>query len=78
MEQFAQTEHRARAAAKDDAFDHLSATKPVSSEVARTGRLRRQTLTKHIVEKATINGAGNNFAPAIIQNTVRLGRLGGH
>ena len=77
VEQFAETEHRARAAAKEDAFEHLSATKPISSEVARTGRMRRQTITTHFVEKATVGGAAS-FAPAIIGSTLRATRYSGH
>lgn len=55
--------------------DYLSAQEPVSSEVARTGRLRRSTISKHVVEKATIGGSTSNFAPALISSTLQMSRL---
>ncbi|PAV21086.1 alpha beta-hydrolase [Pyrrhoderma noxium] len=45
--------------------DYLSAQEPVSSEVARTGRLRRSTISKHVVEKATIGDQLTSAAQSI-------------
>ncbi|THH06798.1 hypothetical protein EW145_g3837 [Phellinidium pouzarii] len=60
--------------AKDANGEYLSAQEPVSSEVARTGRLRRSTISKHVVEKATIGGAG--FAPTtVIANTIHMTKM---
>lgn len=67
-----QTEYLSRTG-KDSTY--LSAQEPVSSEVARTGRLRRSTISRHVVEKATIGGTGGGFAPTLIQNTLRVGGL---
>ncbi|KAI5124806.1 hypothetical protein M0805_005438 [Coniferiporia weirii] len=55
--------------------EYRSAQEPVTSEVARTGRLRRSTISKHVVEKATIGGASGGFAPTLIQNTLQMSRL---
>lgn len=60
---------------KDACAGHIAPTEPVSSEVARTGRLRRSTFTKNIVEKATIGGTSGAFAPTLIQNTLQLSRM---
>lgn len=54
---------------------YLSAQEPVSSEVARSGRLRRSTISKHIVEKATIGGSNGGFAPTLISNTLHMSKL---
>ncbi|KAH8118544.1 alpha/beta-hydrolase [Phellopilus nigrolimitatus] len=70
-----QTEYQSSSTAKDGSYDYLSATEPVSSEVARTGRLRRSTISKHVVEKATIGGSGGGFAPTLISNTLQMSRL---
>ena len=47
---------------------------PVSYEVARTGRIHRSNVSKHVVEKATIGGSASNFAPALIANTLQISR----
>lgn len=69
-----QTEHNSKTSQRDGGY--LSAQEPVSSEVARTGRLRRSTISKHIVEKATVGGSGgSSFAPTLISNTLHMSRL---
>ncbi|OCB85396.1 alpha/beta-hydrolase [Sanghuangporus baumii] len=68
-----QTEVNSAAARKGGTY--LSAQEPVSSEVARSGRLRRSTISKHVVEKATIGGSNSNFAPALISNTLHMSKL---
>lgn len=70
-----QTELRSSSNTKDGVLDHISASKPVTSEVARSGRLRRSTISKHVVEKATIGGSNGSFAPTLIQNTLQMSRL---
>ena len=69
-----QTERDSRVSQRE--LSYLSAQEPVSSEVARTGRLRRSTISKHIVEKATVGGSGgSSFAPTLISNTLHMSRL---
>ncbi|EJD01480.1 alpha/beta-hydrolase [Fomitiporia mediterranea MF3/22] len=68
-----QTENQSHTSGKDGGY--LSAQEPVSSEIARTGRLRRSTISKHVVEKATIGGSGGGFAPTIISNTLHMSKL---
>ncbi|KAL5527782.1 hypothetical protein ACEPAG_6583 [Sanghuangporus baumii] len=68
-----QTEVNSAVAQKGGTY--LSAQEPVSSEVARSGRLRRSTISKHVVEKATIGGSNSNFAPALISNTLHMSKL---
>ncbi|KLO05011.1 alpha/beta-hydrolase [Schizopora paradoxa] len=66
-----QTERNAKAAANAPCMDHHSADQGDSTKV----RMMRSTITKHVVEKATINGTGNTFTPALISSTLSMTRL---
>lgn len=69
------TQTEISSSSKDSKYGFISAQEPVSSEVARTGRLRRSTISKHVVEKHTFGGTGGGFAPTLIQNTLHMSRL---
>lgn len=69
-----QTEYNAT---KTHLPSYVASTEPVSLEVARTGRMQRTNVAKHVVEKATIGGgaaSASNFAPALIANTLQMSR----
>lgn len=66
-----QNERNAKATANAPCIDHHSADQGDSTKV----RMMRSTITKHVVEKATINGTGNAFTPALISSTLSMTRL---
>ncbi len=68
-----QTERNAKATANSAFTDHHSADQGGGDSTKV--RMMRSTITKHVVEKATINGTGNTFTPALISSTLSMTRL---
>jgi len=79
-----QTErHNSRAAANPlyavhhpmDSSNNLNGNANGDKSGGNSTRMICSTITKHVVEKATIGGTTNNFAPTIISNTLNMTRM---